>query len=133
MELKQQANTIQSRPVKNIRKVGKKEQNEANYTCLIYLHVTARLQLITCFKRRTTHELNFNTRFQLPSSLRAVKYNFNTLVNSQMQCSHIIQTQAQKCDGMHINVTSLHAKPAKHKRHLSARSSLTAKPAILMR
>ena len=64
-------------------------------TALIYLHVTARLQLIHCFKRRTSHELNFNTRFQLPSSLRAVKYNFNTLVNSQMQCSHIIQTQAQ--------------------------------------
>ena len=42
-------------------------------TALIYLHVTARLQLINCFKRRTSHELNFNTRFQLPSSLRAVK------------------------------------------------------------
>ena len=40
-------------------------------TALIYLHVTARLQLINCFKRRTSHELNFNTRFQLPSSLRA--------------------------------------------------------------
>ena len=40
--------------------------------------ITARLQLITCFKRRTSHELyNFNTRFQLPSSLRAVKYIFN--------------------------------------------------------
>ena len=40
-------------------------------TVLIYLHVTTRLQLINCFKRRTSHELNFNTRFQLPSSLRA--------------------------------------------------------------
>ena len=40
-------------------------------TALIYLNVTARLQLINCLKRRTSHELNFNTRFQLPSSLRA--------------------------------------------------------------
>ena len=40
-------------------------------TALIYLHVPVRLQLINCFKRRTSHELNFNTRFQLPSSLRA--------------------------------------------------------------
>ena len=55
------------------------------------------------FRRRTSHELNFNTRFQLPSFLRAVKYHFNILVNSQMQCSHVIQTQTQKCDGMHIN------------------------------
>ena len=65
-------------------------------TALIYLHVTATLQLIHCFKRRTSHELNFNTQFQLPSFLRAVKYNFNILVYSQMQCSHVIQTQAQK-------------------------------------
>ena len=72
-------------------------------TVLIYLHVTARLQLINCLKRRTSHELNFNTQFQLPSSLRSVKYNFNILVNSQMQCSLVIQAQAQKCDGMHIN------------------------------
>ena len=104
-------------------------------TALIYLHVTARLQLINCFKRHTSHELNFNTRFQFPSSLRAVKYNFNILVNSQMQRSHVIQTQAQmKSDGIHINVmpftkeaASLHAKPAKHKLHLSAQSSLTSK------
>ena len=40
-------------------------------TALICLHVTARLQLINCLKRRTSHELNFNTRFQLPFSLRA--------------------------------------------------------------
>ena len=66
---RKQASMIQSRPVKNIRKVGKKEQNEE--TALIHLHVNARLQLIICFKRRTSHELNFNTRFQLPSSLRA--------------------------------------------------------------
>ena len=62
-------------------------------TALIYLHVTARLQLIHCFKRRTSHELNFNTQFQLTSFLRAVKYNFNILVNSQMQCTHVIQAQ----------------------------------------
>ena len=72
-------------------------------TALIYLHVIARLQLINCFKRRTSHQLNFNTRFQLPSYPLCVKYNFNILVNSQMQCSLVIQAQAQKCDEMHIN------------------------------
>ena len=117
MVLKQQASTIQSRPVKNIGKVGKKEQNEANCT---NAHVTARLQLINCFKRRTSHELNFNTRFQLPSSLRAVKYNFNVLVNSQMQCSHVIQTQAQmKCDRMHINVDAVYQGGSKFARETS--------------
>ena len=65
-------------------------------TALIYLHVTARLQLINCFK---------------PSFLRAVKYNFNILqilVNSQMQCSHVIQTQAQNYDGMQINFDAVY-------------------------
>ena len=66
-------------------------------TVLIYLHVTARLQLINCLKRRTsqeisTHDFNFH-----PLCVRR-----NTtlifLVNSQIQCSHVIQTQAQKCD-----------------------------------
>ena len=100
-------------------------------TALIYLHVTTRLQLIHCFKRRTSHELNFNTRFQFPSSLRAVKYNFNILVNSQKQCSQVIQTQARKCDGMHMLMpftkerASLYSKLAKPKLHLSAQSSLT--------
>ena len=75
---------------------------------IYYLHVTARLQLMNCLKRRISHELNFNTKFQLLSFLRAVKYNFNILVNSQMQCSHVIQTQAQKCDGMHINFDAVY-------------------------
>ena len=88
-------------------------------TVLIYLHVTTRLQLINCFKRRTSHELNFNTRFQLPSSLRAVKYNFNILVNSQMQCSHAIQPQAQKCDGMHINFDAVYQGGSKFARETS--------------
>ena len=116
MVLKQQASTIQSRPVKNIGIVGKKEQNEANCT---NVHVTARLQLINCLKRRTSHELNFNTRFQLPSSLRAVKYNFNILVNSQMQCSHVMQTQAQKCDGMHFNFDAVYQGDSKFARETS--------------
>ena len=77
-------------------------------TALIYLHVTARLQLINCFKRRTLLELNLNTRFQHPSSLRTVKYNLIILVNSQMQCSHLIQTEAQKCDGMHFNFDAVY-------------------------
>ena len=88
-------------------------------TALIYLHVTARLQLIIFFKRRTSRELNFNTRFRLPSSLRAVKYNFNILVNSQMQCSHVIQTQAQKCDGMHINSDAVYQGDSKFERETS--------------
>ena len=99
----------------------------------MYLNVTARLQLINCFKRRTSRQLNFNTRFQLPFYLRGVMYNFDILVNSQMQCSHVqlIQTQAQKCDGMPLilmpftkETASLHAKTAKHKLHLSTQSSL---------
>ena len=92
-------------------------------TALIYLHVTARLQLINCFKRRTSHELNFDTRFQLPSSLSAVKYNFNILVNSQMQCSHVIQTQAQKCDGMHINFDAVCQGDSKFARETSKTQS----------
>ena len=88
-------------------------------TALIYLHVTARLQLINCFKRRTLHELNFNTRFQLPSSLRTVKYNFNILVISQMQCSHLIQIQAQKCNGMHINFDAVYQGDSKFVRETS--------------
>ena len=39
-------------------------------TALIYLHVTARLQLINIFKRGTSNEINFNTRLQLPSSFQ---------------------------------------------------------------
>ena len=46
-------------------------------TAQVYVHVTARLQLINCSKRRTSHELNFNTRFQLLSPLRTAKYNFH--------------------------------------------------------
>ena len=30
------------------------------------------------------------------------------LVNSHMQCSHVSQTQAQKCDGMHINFDAVY-------------------------
>ena len=84
------------------------------------MYVTARLKPINCFKRRTSHELNFNTRFQLPFSLRAVKYNFNILVNSQMQCSrHVIQTQAQKCDGMLINFDAVYQGDSKFARETS--------------
>ena len=78
----QQASTIQSRPVKKTRKVGK-NGSRMRQTALIYLHVTARLQLIHCFKRRTSHELNFNTQFQLTSFLRVVKYNFNIQIQAQ--------------------------------------------------
>ena len=81
-------------------------------TALIYLYVTARLQLINCLKRRTSHELNFNTRFQLPSSLRTGKFNFNI-------SSHVIQTQAQKCDGMHINFDAVYQGHSKFARETS--------------
>ena len=102
-------------------------------TSLIYLHVTASLQLLNCFKRRTSHELNFNTRFQLPSSLRAGKYNFNILVNSQMQCSQFKHKHKSVMECTLIltpftkEAASLYAKPAKHKLRLSAQSSLTSK------
>ena len=96
-------------------------------TVLIYLHVTARLQLINCFKRRPLHELNFNTRFQLPSSLRKVKYNFNILVYLQIKHKH---KSVMECTLILMPFTketaSLYAKPAKHKLHLSAQSSLTS-------
>ena len=100
-----------------------------------YLHVTARLQLINCLKRRSSHELNFNTQFQLPSFLRAVKYNFNILVNSQMQCSHAIYSNTSTKTMMECTLilmpftketASLYAKPGKPKLHLSAQSSLTS-------
>ena len=55
----------------------------------------------------------------LPSSLRTVKYNFNIRVNSQMQCSHLIQTQAQKCDGMHINFDAVYQGDSKFARETS--------------
>ena len=51
--------------------MGPAKRSRMRQTALIYLHETARLQLINCFKRRTSHELNFNTQFQLPSSLCA--------------------------------------------------------------
>ena len=86
-------------------------------TALIYLHVTARLQqlLINCLKRRTSHELNFNTRFQLQFHPLCVIF----LVNSQMQCSHVIQTQEQKCDGMHINFDAVYQGRSKFARETS--------------
>ena len=59
------------------------KRSRMRQTALVYLHVTARLQLIHCFKRRTSHELNFNTQFQLTSFLRAVKYNFNIQIQAQ--------------------------------------------------
>ena len=46
-----------------------------------------------------------------------------------MQCSQVIQTQAQKCDGMHINFDAVYqgdSKFAKHKLHLSSQSSMTS-------
>ena len=49
-------------------------------TALIYLHVTARLQLIHYFKPPTSYDLNFNTPFQIPSILGAVKYKFYDLL-----------------------------------------------------
>ena len=62
--------------------------------------------------------LNFNTRL-ISTSIRTVKYNFNILVNSQMQCSHLIQTQAQKCVGMHINFDAVYQGETKFVRETS--------------
>ena len=36
-----------------------------------------------------------------------------------MQCSHVIQTQAQKCDGMHINVDAVYQGGSKFARETS--------------
>ena len=83
----------------------------------------------------STHDFNFHLR----NSLRAVKYNFNILVNSQMQCSHVIQTQAQKCDGMHINFDPVYQRDSKFARETSKTqtaligSIFSDEPAILMR
>ena len=73
----------------------------------------------------STHDFNFH-----PLCVRR-----NTtlifLVNSQKQCSQVIQTQARKCDGMHMLMpftkerASLYSKLAKPKLHLSVQSSLT--------
>ena len=77
---KQQASTIQNCPVKNKKsRRQKQEQNEANCTSLLF---TCNCNIATD-KLFETHKHNFNTQFQLPSFLRAVKYNFNILVNSQ--------------------------------------------------
>ena len=54
-----------------------------------------------------------------------------------MQCSHVIQTQAQKCNGMHINFDAVYQGHSKFARetsktqtalmiHLLAQSSLTS-------
>ena len=117
----------------NTRKVGK-NGSRMRQTALMYLHVTARLQLTNCFKPYFTWTY-FQHTISTSILLRAAKYNFNILqilVNSQIQCSHLIQTQAQKsmmgCKEILMPFTkeaaSLYAKPGKPKLHLSAQSSL---------
>ena len=41
------------------------------------------------------------------------------LVNSQMQCSQVIQTQGQRCDGMHFNFDALYQGHSKFARETS--------------
>ena len=36
-----------------------------------------------------------------------------------MQCSHVIQTQAQKCDGIHINFDAVYQEDSKFARETS--------------
>ena len=62
----------------------------------------------------STHDFNFH-----PLYVRWTEYDFNILVNSQMQCSHLIQTQAQKCDGMHINFDAVYQGDSKFVRETS--------------
>ena len=60
-----------------------------------------------------------------------------------MQCSHVIQRQAQKCDGMHINVDAVYQGGSKFSRETSETQTAfigsiftderNNKPAILMR
>ena len=89
---------IQSLPVKNIRKVGKKEQNEANCTTPF-----------TCNCKITTDKL-----FQTPylNLISTHDFNFHPL------CVRLMPFTKERA--------SLHEKPAKHKLHLSAQSSLTS-------
>ena len=54
-----------------------------------------------------------STQFQLSSFLYAVKYNFNIMVNLQMQNSHVIQSvfkhsTSTDYDGMHINFDAVY-------------------------
>ena len=56
-------------------------------TALIYLHVTARRQLINWLRCRTSREFNFKMQFQLPTILYAMKYMYNTTVKAQLQYS----------------------------------------------
>ena len=88
-------------------------------TALIYLHVTARLQLIDCLKRRTSHELNFNTRFHIHPVCVRRNTTLTFLVNSQMQCSPVIQTQVQTCGGKHINFDAVYQGHSKFARETS--------------
>ena len=61
----------------------------------------------------STHDFNFH-----PLCVRR-----NTtlifLVNSQMKRSHVIQTQAQKCDGMRINFDAVYQGDSKFARETS--------------
>ena len=78
------------------RKVGKNGSRMRQTALINFIHVTARLQLIHCFKLRTSHELNFNTQFQLPSFLPAVKYNsIFWLIHKCNVHTQFIQKQAQ--------------------------------------
>ena len=84
-------------------------------SALIYLHATARRQIIIWFRCRASHEFNFNIQFQLPTFLYAMEYNTTWVksptailrVNSlHIQCSHVIQTQARntiQCNAMQCN------------------------------
>lgn len=71
---------------------------------LIYLHVKAKRQLINRFRHRTSHNHNFNWH-TFPTSNLFVSgevCNCNIEVNSQIQCSHVIQTQVHQLWRMHI-------------------------------
>ena len=99
---------------------------------LIYLYVTARLQLINCFKHRPLHELNFNTQLKLPSFLQSNTTQYSGLFTNAMFTRNSNASTKAMIGSILIlmpftkEAASLHAKPEKHKLHFSAASSLTS-------
>lgn len=100
---------IQSCSEKEIRKVGKKEQNEA-INFIQSWQAAARRQLINWFSCHTLHEQHTISNFQ-PFVCYEIQHNLdkkpncNIMVNSQMQCSHASNwnTSAHKLWWVHTN------------------------------
>ena len=80
-------------------------------TALIYLHITARLQLINCFKRRTSHELKTrdcvhdrNTRYKNNLNIPAYKSasGQRTFLYRAMSFCNSLPREIRECDNLPI-------------------------------